>query len=90
VAAALDHAAAMLSEGQDFTVEDQVTHATSDLAFTVGVERARARISSRQELVSIVLRVTTIFRREGDRWTVVHRHADPITSPRPVESAIQQ
>jgi ketosteroid isomerase-like protein len=90
VEVALDHAAATLSEGQDFTVEDQVTYATPELAFTVGVERCQARISSRQELVSIVLRVTTIFRREGDRWTVVHRHADPITSPRPIESAIQQ
>ena len=90
VSAALDHAAATLSEGQDFTVEDQVTYATPEMAFTVGVERCQARIHSRQELVTIVLRVTTIFRREGDRWTVVHRHADPITSPRPIESAIQQ
>jgi ketosteroid isomerase-like protein len=90
VEAVLDHAAAMLSEGQDFTVEDQVTHATPDLAFTVGVERTRARISSRQELVSIVLRVTTIFRCEEGTWKVVHRHADPITSPRQIESAIQQ
>src|SRR5919202_1031279 len=43
VEAALDQAAATLSEGQDFTVEDQVTYETSELAFTVGVERAQAR-----------------------------------------------
>jgi ketosteroid isomerase-like protein len=90
VEAALDHAAANISEGQDVRAEDQITFATPELAFTVGVERCRARISSRQELVSIALRVTTVFRREEDTWKVVHRHADPITSPRPPESVIQQ
>lgn len=28
------------------------------------------------------LRVTNVFRLEGDAWKLVHRHADPITSPR--------
>lgn len=35
------------------------------------------------------VRVTTVFRREDGVWKVAHRHADPITAPRPPESVIQ-
>ena len=36
------------------------------------------------------LRSTMIFRPEDGVWKVVHRHADPITTAQPVESAIQE
>jgi hypothetical protein len=36
------------------------------------------------------VRVTTIFRPEEDTWKAVHRHADPITTPQPAESVIQE
>jgi hypothetical protein len=31
-----------------------------------------------------------IFRREGDTWRVVHRHADSITTPRNLSSIVEQ
>jgi hypothetical protein len=34
--------------------------------------------------------VTTNFRPEDGIWKIVHRHADTITSPRPLESIMQQ
>jgi hypothetical protein len=27
------------------------------------------------------LRITLVFRREGDEWRLLHRHADPLTRP---------
>jgi len=41
------------------------------------------------EAAPVSLRVTTIYRRENDGWRIVHRHADPITGERPVESVAQ-
>jgi ketosteroid isomerase-like protein len=37
-----------------------------------------------------VLRVTMIYRPEDGTWKVVHRHADPISTPRPAETLIQE
>src|SRR5919202_1468121 len=55
------------------------------------VERARAKVGGSEDITPITLRVTMIFRPEEDgEWKIVHRHADPITTPRPAESVIQQ
>jgi ketosteroid isomerase-like protein len=55
----------------------------------VWIERQQAKVGGGEEVVPIVLRVTLIFRPEEGTWKVVHRHADPITTPRPAESVIQ-
>jgi ketosteroid isomerase-like protein len=52
----------------------------------VEIERTRAKIGGSDEVGSVSLRVTTIFRREDDEWRIGHRHADPITTPRTFES----
>jgi ketosteroid isomerase-like protein len=35
------------------------------------------------------LRVTLLFRRSGDRWELLHRHADPLVKPIPMEHCAQ-
>jgi ketosteroid isomerase-like protein len=56
----------------------------------VRVERQEGKVGGGEEVASFALRVTMIFRPEGGTWKVVHRHADPITTPRPAESLIQE
>ena len=56
----------------------------------VEIERGEAKIGGSEEMVPWALRVTMIFRPEEGEWKVVHRHADPITTPRPAESVIQE
>lgn len=86
----MERAASLLRDGEDLTFENLVTYVTPELGFIVEVERCTAKVGRSQEIVPIALRVTTIFRPEDGPWKVVHRHADPITSPRPPESIVQQ
>ena len=62
---------------------------TSDLAYIVEVERLKSKVGGREEVAPVNLRVTSIFRREDDRWRLVHQHADPITTVQPAESVLQ-
>jgi len=62
---------------------------TDELGYVVRVERGQSHIDGSSEPMPYALRVTMIFRREGDTWKVAHRHADPITTPRPLESIIE-
>ncbi len=87
---ALERAAALVRDGEPCTHERVSGYATADLAYILEIERTRAKFGGAAELAPVALRVTTVFRRELDGWRVVHRHADPITSPRPIESTVQQ
>jgi hypothetical protein len=34
------------------------------------------------------LRVTSVYRPEGDTWALVHRHADPVITARPPDAVL--
>ena len=89
VAATLDRAAGHYRDGEVVGFENVATGVGTDMAYTVEIERYRARVGGADATVPVAIRVTTIFRREEGAWKVVHRHADPITAPRPPESVIQ-
>ena len=53
--------------------------ACGDLAYTVALEHTTASING-AEPRPYALRVTTIFRREGGEWKVIHRHGDALAA----------
>jgi ketosteroid isomerase-like protein len=81
--------AAQLRDGSIRAFEEVSRYSTSDLGYVVQIERAQAKLGGSEDTSPIALRVTMIFRREGDTWRVVHRHADPITTPRPISTTIE-
>jgi ketosteroid isomerase-like protein len=58
--------------------------ASGDLAYIVALEHTTASVSGSPSL-PYTLRATTVFRREGGEWKVVHRHADPVASENAAE-----
>ena len=63
---------------------------TPELACILWIERTNAKVGGAEEVTPCDLRVTMTLRPEDGEWKVVHRHADPITTPRPAESVIQE
>ena len=81
--------AAQLRDGAVRGFEEISRYSTPDLGYIVQVERTKARLAGGEHISPIALRVTMIFRREGDGWRIAHRHADPITTSRPITTTIE-
>ena len=82
-------AASRYRDGEIVGFEPVAKHAVDGLACVVEVERFRAKVGGADDLAEVALRVTSVFRLEDGAWRLVHRHADPITTPRSPESVIQ-
>ncbi len=90
VEATLTGAASYFRDGEVTGIELIAKYVSDDFACIVQVERGRVKVGGGKELVPVALRVTSVFRLEHDSWKLVHRHADPITTPRPAESIISK
>jgi ketosteroid isomerase-like protein len=86
---AIAEAAAQVSDGSLRGFEEVSRYSTPDLGYVVQIERTQARLAGSADISPISLRVTMIFRREGDAWRVVHRHADPIMTPRKLSTVVE-
>jgi ketosteroid isomerase-like protein len=88
VAATMERAASNVKDGEITGFETVGKYVTPELAYVVWIERNEGKIGGREDVAHFDLRVTTIFRPEEDTWKIVHRHADTVTTTRPVESLI--
>jgi ketosteroid isomerase-like protein len=88
VAETMERAASNYRDGGATGFETLATYVTPDLAYLVEVERFEAKVGGKEEIASGALRVTSVLRPEDGAWKIVHRHADPITTPRPAESGV--
>ena len=89
VAKAAAEAAAQVSDGSINGFEEVSRYSTPDLGYVVQIERTQARLAGSENMTPFSLRVTMIFRREEDAWRLVHRHADPILTPRPIGTVVE-
>lgn len=83
-------AASHYRDGEVTGIDLIANYVSDDLACIVEVERGRTKVGGGAELVPVALRVTSVFRLERGNWKLVHRHADPITAPRPAASVISE
>ena len=90
VAKTTEHASSLCSDGEFVGFEIVAKYVTPELAYIVEIERAKAKIGPREDITPFDLRATMIFRPEEGTWKIVHRHADPITTPQPADSVIQE
>jgi ketosteroid isomerase-like protein len=79
-------AAASYFTGGEARLELVETHVWDDTVVLVMIEGYRGQVGGLPEQ-EWSLRVTQVYRREGDQWQVVHRHADPIASDIGLEGA---
>ena len=90
VSATIKRAASQFKDGRLVGVEIVEKRVTPEFAYTLWLEHAEGKVGAREDVAAATpLRVTMIYRPEEGGWKVVHRHADPITAPRPAESVIR-
>ena len=90
VAATLEHASLQFTDGENVGFETVTKDVSPELAYVLLIERDKVKVGESEDFAPSALRVTMIFRPEDGEWKVVHRHADPITTPQPAESVIQE
>lgn len=61
---------------------------SGDLVVLVMIERSEVTFVGRDAPQPWVLRTTQVFRRDGDRWLRLHRHADPLIRLRSLQDTV--
>jgi ketosteroid isomerase-like protein len=90
VAETLERTAARLRDGELVGSEIIAKYVTPALAYVVSLVWERAKVGGSEDITPIALRTTMILRPEDGVWKVVHLHGNPITTPQPAESVIQE
>ena len=88
VSSRLDWAATAFSGGHS-TFEMLAMGVSGDLAYAIWIDKGQVRVTGREGLHPMVLRITQIYRREEGRWKVIHRHGSPLTDKTETETFFQ-
>jgi ketosteroid isomerase-like protein len=70
-------AMAQFFRGGEASLELVQSYTSGDLAVLVLIERLHGEVGGMPDQ-DLSLRVTLVYRREGQEWQLVHRHADPL------------
>lgn len=85
---ALNNASMKYKDGTVVSVERIAAYGDDKLFILVEIEHDRAKLGKSADFAEFAARVTSVYQRIGRSWKLVHRHADPITTPRPAESML--
>lgn len=89
VAEQLQRASSYYRDGEATGFESVTRAVGSELAYTVELERAKAKVADSSDVREFAVRVTSIYRNEEDGWRLIHRHADPRVSRQTAESVLE-
>jgi ketosteroid isomerase-like protein len=64
--------------------------ASGDLAYSIWIEQGDALMEGMDEFRPIALRVTHLYRREGNIWKIIHRHADALINKTAPDAVLQK
>ncbi len=64
-------------QGGEATLDVVQTYTSGNLVVLVAIERQHGEVGGLPDQ-DWSLRVTLVFRRDGEEWRLVHRHADPL------------
>ena len=78
VAARYASDAAAFATGNENALQIRAMGAGDGVAYWVGIQRSAVHLRGKAAAVPFRLWVTEIFRRQGNAWKLVHRHADPL------------
>jgi ketosteroid isomerase-like protein len=70
-------ATARFFQGGEAELDVVQTYTSGDLVVLVAIERQHGTVGGLPDQ-DWSLRVTLVFRRDGEEWRLVHRHADPL------------
>lgn len=84
----LANAATKYRDGVVRGVDRIAVYGSGDTFVLVEIEHGRAKLGSSPDFADFSARVTSVYGRTGRQWRLVHRHADPITTPRGAESML--
>lgn len=73
-----EHDSHLFDEGGTSEFEILEMAAGDSVAYWTGYQKARVHMHAKPDAMALRLRVTEVFRREGDVWKLVHRHADTL------------